>query len=68
MVDKTVEENIEIATEITITTEAGKGPKKGHFPEIMAITELITPSRSNTQDDFSRASSEENLKANHLKL
>ena len=30
--------------------------------------QIITPSTLNTQDDFSRASSEENLRANHLNL
>ena len=40
MVDKTVEENIELATEMTAMTEAGIGLEKGHFPEIMAIIEL----------------------------
>ena len=40
MVDKTVEENTEIATEMTVMIEAGTGSEKGHFPEIMAITEL----------------------------
>ena len=39
-VDKTVEENIEVAIEMTVMTEAGTGPRKGHFPEIMAIIEL----------------------------
>ena len=36
MVDKTVEENIEAATEMTVIREAGTGLEKGHFPEIMA--------------------------------
>ena len=40
MVDKTVEENIETAIEMTVTTEAGIGLEKGCFPETMAITEL----------------------------
>ena len=40
MVDKTIEENIEIAIEVTVLTEAGTGLEKGHFPEIMAIIEL----------------------------
>ena len=40
MVDKTVEENIEAALEMTVMTEAGMGIEKGHFPEIMAIIEL----------------------------
>ena len=40
MVDKTVEENIETAIEMTVMTEAGTGLEKGCFPEIMAITEL----------------------------
>ena len=40
MVDKTVEENIDTAIEMTVMTEAGTGLEKGHFPEIMAITEL----------------------------
>ena len=35
-----VEENIETAIEMTVMTEAGTGLEKGHFPEIMAITEL----------------------------
>ena len=39
MVDKIVEENIEIAIEMIVLTEAGTGLEKGHFPEIMAITE-----------------------------
>ena len=40
MVDKTVEENIETAIEMTVMTEAGTGLEKGHFPEIMAVIEL----------------------------
>ena len=40
MADKTVEENIEIAIGMTVMTEGGTGLEKGHFPEIMAITEL----------------------------
>ena len=40
MVDKTVEEKIETAIEMTVMTEAGTGLEKGHFPEIMVITEL----------------------------
>ena len=40
MVDKMVEENIEISIEMTVLTEAGTGQKKGLFPEIMAIIEL----------------------------
>ena len=40
MVDKTVEENIETAIEMTFMTEEGTGPERGHFPEIMAIIEL----------------------------
>ena len=40
MVDKIVEENIEIAIEVTVLIEAGTGLEKGHFPEIMAIIEL----------------------------
>ena len=34
MVDKIVEENIETAIEMTVMTEAGIAPEKGHFPEI----------------------------------
>ena len=40
MVDKTVEENIETAIEMTVMIEAETGPEKGHFPEIMAIIDL----------------------------
>ena len=40
MVGKTVEGNIEIAKEMTGMTEAGTGPEKGDFPEIMTITVL----------------------------
>ena len=40
MIDKTVQENTEVAIEMTIMTEAGRGLEKGHFPEIMAIIEL----------------------------
>ena len=40
MVEKTVEENTETAIEMTVMTEAGTGLEKGHFPGIMAITEL----------------------------
>ena len=40
MIDKIVEENIEIAIEMTVLIEAGTGLEKGHFPEIMAILEL----------------------------
>ena len=39
MEDKTIEENTE-TIEITVMTEAGTGPEKGHFLEIMAIIEL----------------------------
>ena len=40
MVGKTAEENTEIAIEMTVMTEVGTGLEKGHFPEIIAITEL----------------------------
>ena len=40
MVDKTVEESIETAIEMTVMTEAGTGLERGHFPEIMASIEL----------------------------
>ena len=40
MVEKTVEVSIETAIEMKAMTEAGTGPEKGHFPEIMAIIEL----------------------------
>ena len=40
MLDKTVEESTEIATEMTVMTEARTGVEKDHFPEIMAIIEL----------------------------
>ena len=40
MVDKTVEENIKTAIEMTVMTEAGTGLERGHFPEIMARIEL----------------------------
>ena len=40
MVDKTVEEGIETIIEMTVMTEAGTGPEKGQFVEIMAIIEL----------------------------
>ena len=33
MVNKTVEENTEIAIEMTVMTEAETGLEKGHFPE-----------------------------------
>ena len=36
MADKIVEESIETITQMTVMTEAGTGPEKGHFPEIMA--------------------------------
>ena len=39
MVDILVEENIETAIEMTAMTEAGTGPEKDHFPEIMTIIE-----------------------------
>ena len=35
-----VEENIEIAIEMTVMIEAGTGLERGHFPEIIAIIEL----------------------------
>ena len=40
IVEKSVEENIEAAIEMTVITEAGTGLEKGCFPEIMAIIEL----------------------------
>ena len=40
IVDKTVEENIEIAIEMTVMTEAGTGLERCCFSEIMAIIEL----------------------------
>ena len=36
MVDRIVEESIETVIEIIVMTEAGIGPEKGCFPEIMA--------------------------------
>ena len=128
MVDKIVEENIEIAIEITIMIAAGTGTglEKVCFPEIMAIIELevtatvdpgqdpelaqigikfivinvenmiilqecpasreekeieqlqqmlnlgdehtIAPQMSDMQTEFSRVSTEENQRANHLNL
>ena len=38
--DKTVEENTETAIEMTVMTEVGTGPEKGHFPAIMTIIEI----------------------------
>ena len=35
-----VEENIEIAIEMTVMIKAGTGLERGHFPEINAIIEL----------------------------
>ena len=35
-----VEENIQIAIEMTVMIEAGTGLERGHFPEIMAVIEL----------------------------
>ena len=40
MVDKTVEEKIEIAIEMTVMTEVGTGLESDHFPENMAMIEL----------------------------
>ena len=40
LVDKTVEENIEIAKEMTVMIEVGTGVERGHFPEDMGIVEL----------------------------
>ena len=40
MVDKTVEDNIEIAIEMTVMTEARTGLERDYFPEIMEIIEL----------------------------
>ena len=42
IVDKTVEESTDVATEMTVMTEAATGLEKGCFPEIMAIIELET--------------------------
>ena len=51
MVGKTVEENIEVAIEITVMTEAGTGLKKGHFPEIVAIIEIEVQATVETAQD-----------------
>ena len=40
MVDKIVEENTEITTEMTVMVEVGTDPERGHSLEIMAIIEL----------------------------
>ena len=40
MIDKIVEESIETTTEMRVIVEVGTGPEKGHFSDIMAITEL----------------------------
>ena len=40
MTDRTVEENIETITEMTVMIEAGTGLEKGHFPEAIAATEI----------------------------
>ena len=37
---KAVKENTETTIEMTVMTEAGTGPEKGCFPEIIAIIEL----------------------------
>ena len=51
MVDKTVEENIETAIEMTIIREARTGLERGHFPEIMAIIELEVQDKVNPGQD-----------------
>ena len=40
MVDKIVEESTETTTKMIVMVEAGTGPEKGYFPEIIAIIEL----------------------------
>ena len=40
MVDKTVEENLEVAIEMRVMIEAGTCPERGCFPEIMPIIAL----------------------------
>ena len=40
IVDKTIEENKEVAIEIAIMIEAGTGLETGHIPKIIAIIEL----------------------------
>ena len=51
MVDKTVQENTEIAIEMTVMTEVGTGLERGHFPEIMAIIELEIQAKVNPGQD-----------------
>ena len=36
MADRIVEESINTVMEMTVMTEGGTGPEKGHSPEIMA--------------------------------
>ena len=52
MVDKTVEENIETAIEMTVITEAGTGLERGCFPEIMAIVELKLQAKVDSVQDL----------------
>ena len=55
MIDKTVEENIETAIEMTVMIEAGTDLERGYFPEIMAIIEPRSTSKSKSRSG-SRAS------------
>ena len=51
MIDKTTEENTEIAIEMTVMIEVGTGLEEGHFPEIMAIIALeVQPTVDPGQD------------------
>ena len=51
MVDKMVEENIEIAIEMAAMIGAGTHPENGCFPEIMAITELEVQAKVDAGQD-----------------
>ena len=45
MVDKTVEENIEIVIEMTVMIEAGTGLEGSNVSEIMTIIELVVQAK-----------------------
>ena len=55
MVHKTLEENIEIAIEMTVMIEAGTGLERCHFPEIMAIIKLEVQAKVGPGQDLELA-------------
>ena len=61
MAEKTAEENTGIKViEMIVMTEVGIGLEKGHFPEIMAVIELVVQAIVDQGQDLEKVQTEMN--------